>query len=671
MPRNTPPSGIRATSNGFSGDNMAEKIRGITIEIGGDTKGLTNALKGVNKEIKNTQAQLKDVDKLLKLDPGNTELLAQKQRLLADAAKESADKVDELYRIEKQMKDAGIDENSEQFMALRREIISAEASLKDAKKASDNFSVSMEKVSVAAGKVSSAAGKISSATRGLSTAAGAGVAGIVGLGVKAAQSADELNTLSKQSGITTEELQKMQYAADLVDVDADTIIGGLRKLKKNMVSTSKDTVAAWERIGVTVTDTNGDLRDSNEVFYEVLQGLSQISNETERDTVAMTLFGKSADDLAGIIDDGGEALKLYGQQAKDLGYILDQDTLDSMNEVNDTLDQLKMKAQGTLATTGAKALEALTPVIEKVVDAAGKLLEKIGEMSPETIQLITTILALVAAISPIAGLVAKVSGAISTIAPLLKGVSLATAGVVAAIVAAVALIAVKGDEIQALLQKVDDFVQNIFAKDMTEVFGPVLGEVFNSFLATIKNVWDAIIKVFDGIIDFIRGVFTGDWKRAWEGVKSVFSGIFDGLAAILKAPLNAVIGLINGAISGINAMIRGLNKISFTIPDWVPVLGGKRFGLNIRELGKIPYLANGGVLSEGSAVVGEAGPELLTMMGGKARVEPLTNNTTNTTNLGGVNITVYGAPGQDVRQLANIIMDEMQAATERRAAALA
>ena len=81
-------------------------------------------------------------------------------------------------------------------------------------------------------------------------------------------------------------------------------------------------------------------------------------------------------------------------------------------------------------------------------------------------------------------------------------------------------------------------------------------------------------------------------------------------------------------------MIGGLNHLSFDIPDWVPLLGGKKFGINIPTIGKIPYLASGGVLSQGSAVVGEAGPELLTMMGTKAVVQPLTSSTTTNTNLG-------------------------------------
>lgn len=159
---------------------------------------------------------------------------------------------------------------------------------------------------------------------------------------------------------------------------------------------------------------------------------------------------------------------------------------------------------------------------------------------------------------------------------------------IAAIVALVVFIGLKGDELQALLQKFDDWLQGVFAKDWTEVFGPVLGNILNGFFDTIKSVWDGIKKVFDGIIDFIRGVFTGDWERAWKGVKEIFGGIMDTLVAVMKAPLNGIISLINGAIGGINSLISKLNNGV-----------GRVLGFSIGQIGTIPLLAKGGVLEKG------------------------------------------------------------------------
>ena len=115
-----------------------------------------------------------------------------------------------------------------------------------------------------------------------------------------------------------------------------------------------------------------------------------------------------------------------------------------------------------------------------------------------------------------------------------------------------------------------------------------------------------------------------------QGIQNIFSGIFNGLLSIAKVPLNGIIGLLNIVIDGLNFLIRGLNKISFEVPDWVPEYGGKKIGINIKEIGKIPYMANGGTLLNGAAIVAEAGPELLLQQGNKTKVVPLNNRSKNT-----------------------------------------
>lgn len=197
-------------------------------------------------------------------------------------------------------------------------------------------------------------------------------------------------------------------------------------------------------------------------------------------------------------------------------------------------------------------------------------------------------------------------------------------------------------------------------QNVGDFFSGIWDGIVGFFTETIPNAWNGLMDIFNKIGSW--------WSGIWNGVRDTFSNVFNSLVNIAKQPINAIIGLINGIIDGLNWMIGGLNQLSFDIPDWVPIFGGKKFGINIPTIGKIPYLASGGVLSQGSAVVGEAGPELLTMMGTKAVVQPLTSSTTTNTNLGGVNIVVYGAPGQDVRELADIIMDEMQSATMRKGA---
>lgn len=161
----------------------------------------------------------------------------------------------------------------------------------------------------------------------------------------------------------------------------------------------------------------------------------------------------------------------------------------------------------------------------------------------------------------------------------------------------------------AIISRMADLWNNIkpIVDWFISVFGPVLSNIINSvanafgsairtiinvagsWLKNITSVVDGIIRRLNGIITFIKGVFTGNWKMAWQGVVDIFGGIFSTLGGLVSAPINAVIGLINGAIGAINS-------ISVDIPKWVPVFGGKHFGLSIP---RIPYLEKGGVLKKG------------------------------------------------------------------------
>lgn len=646
--------------------NMAGKIRGITIQLDGDTTGLSKSLQDVNKEIKNTQGQLKDVEKLLKLDPKNTELLRQKQELLTKAIKESGEKLETLKKAEEQMKTSGVDQNSEQFMALQREIVATENELKNLTKEADNTVSAFDKIKGATDKIAQGAKNVADKTKGLSLAGGAVATGILATGRNAIKTADDLATMSARTGLSTDTLQKFAYASDMVDVSTEELASAMTKMKKQM----GENPAAFEALGISVTNADGTFRDLESVFYDSLAALSQIGGETERDLAAMDLFGKSADNLATIIDDGGESLQTYGEKAAEMGLILSEDTIGKLTSTGDTIDEMKARTMSTLVEVGAELLENLAPAIEFIVEKIGEVIAWLGTLDSDTLNTILIVAGVIAAISPLASLIGGISTAIGVLS---SAISFLVANpivlLIAAIVGLVTLIATKGDQIQAILQKVDNFLKSIFVKDWSEQFG-VLGEFINAFFAVVSGVWDSIKKVFDGIIDFVRGVFTGDWKRAWEGVKEIFSGVFNALLTIAKAPLNLLIGLVNGLIDGLNFLIRGINKIGFDVPDWVPLIGGKKFGFNLKEIGKIAYLAQGGILQAGSAFVGERGPELLTMSSQGAIVQPLTNNTTNH-NIAGITLNVYGAAGQSVQELAEIIMDEIGDATRRQEAAFA
>lgn len=202
--------------------------------------------------------------------------------------------------------------------------------------------------------------------------------GLSALTLKSALAADDLNTLAKQSGFSTADIQKWQYASDLIDVSIDDIVKSAAKMKKNMISTSSTTVDAWNQLGIKVKDSNGHLRNSTTVFYETLTALSKVQNETERDTLAMTLFGKSADSLAGIVDDGGAALQELAGKAEKAGVILSQDTLDGANALNDKVDTLKATVKGFAGKVGSE----LAGRASKALDIVGSHFSKAFNTSP-------------------------------------------------------------------------------------------------------------------------------------------------------------------------------------------------------------------------------------------------------------------------------------------------
>lgn len=473
---------------------MASRIAGITIEIGGDTSSLQKSLKGVDSQLKQTQNALKDVNKLLKLDPTNTDLLKQKQQLLRDAVTQTQERLEKLKEAQAQMDAAGVDKNSAQYQALQREIAATEQELKNAKKAADSFHPALEKVKASAQKAADGLKSAAEKTRGFSTAAAGVLTALGGLGVKALTTADDLTTMAQRTGLSTDELQRFAYASDRVDVSVESITGALKKLKAKIDPNNE----SLQKLGVSATNADGSLRDANEVFYDVLEALSKIENETERDQIAMELFGKSADDLAGIIDDGGAALKAYGDEAERAGAIMDEETIASLNAMNDEVDRLKAQGMATLIQTGAKALQALSPVLEQVAAAIGKVFEWIASLSPETLQLIITIAAIVAAIAP---LLTMLSGLASGIAFLASPIGIAIAAI-AALVAGGVLLYKNWDKVKAVAEDVGNRIKTSWENVKNEVSSAIdaLKRTFDSLKEKVVNVWDTIKGILTGQI---------------------------------------------------------------------------------------------------------------------------------------------------------------------------
>ena len=439
------------------------RIRGITIEIGGDTTKLTKALSMVDKSLGTTKNTLKDVDRLLKLDPKNTELLTQKQNGLKDAIDLTKVRLEALKEAQGE-----VAKESADWETIQREIIATEGDLKSLEKQQDSFGSVSAQVIAAVGRDMQGLGQkiqdVGQKFMPISTAAGGIAAGMVGLGYSSITAADDLNTLSKQTGLSTDSLQKMKYASDLVDVSVEDITGAVTKMKKGMASAPD----AFESLGVSVTNADGSMRDAEDVFNDTLKALSEIENGTERDQAAYEIFGKSADQLAGIIDDGGAALKEYGDQAEELGLIMSGDTLDALNEVNDKVDQSKAQISAAAGELGATIMEGLLPLVDPIVAGIQKVTEFIQNLTPEQTNLILAIVGVVAAIGPLLTIIGGIVSAVGTVlslAPVIMGILgaiLSPIGlVVAAIAAVIAIIVICIRHWDDIKEKVSEVVENI------------------------------------------------------------------------------------------------------------------------------------------------------------------------------------------------------------------
>lgn len=234
-------------------------------------------------------------------------------------------------------------------------------------------------------------------------------------------------------------------------------------------------------------------------------------------------------------------------------------------------------------------VQTLLPIITQIVDAVlPVLIQLINAILPIITQIISAVLPVLVeilnALTPILNMV------ISLLQPILNLIISLVTPILNLIMTAIApLIEIFTTLISSILQPIMPILSAV-ANVITSVLG--------SAIQAIQPIIQGLTSVFQGLIDFITGVFSGNWSQAWNGVVQVFGGLWDSLVGIVKAPINAVIGLINKAIGA-------LNGISVTIPDWVPVVGGNTFGINIPT---IPMLAAGG-FTDGVSIAGEAGME--------------------------------------------------------------
>lgn len=381
-------------------------------------------------------------------------------------------------------------------------------------------------------------------------------------------------------------------------------------------SLSKATVA-YAKDGKSLSEGLGELQDK----------IKNASSETDAINAAAEVFGtKGGPRMADAIRRGTlnleDLAKIADESQGSVGETFEA-TLDPIDKSNQAMNNAKL----ALADVGESIQISLLPFFEMAIDALKSFKGWWDSLDQGTKNWIITLAGIAAVIGPALVVIGTLMSSVTKITAGVKDLATVWSGLgklfglsggwfavaVIAIAALVTGLVWAYNNVEWFRNGVNAFFQGVsdIAVEVFNFMGGYISNIFGGIIQNFQNFFDAGKRIFTGFIDFITGIFTGDWERAWNGVVNIFGGIFDMIAAMAKAPLNTMIGLIN-------AFLGGLNNIK--IPKWVPGVGGKGFSIST-----IPYLAEGGHVLNGQAIVGEAGPELLTNKNGKTTVTPLSD----------------------------------------------
>lgn len=409
----------------------------------------------------------------------------------------------------------------------------------------------------------------------------------------------------KQLGLSFDESVTLMGQFEQSGVDSGAALSSLSKA-----------TAVYAKDNKTLSQGLGELQSK----------IKNASSETEAINAAAEIFGtKGGPRMADAIRRGTLNLEDLGKTAQTSSGAVG-DTFAATEDPIDQANKAMNNAKLAMAEVGESVQVSLLPFFEMAINSMQSFKSWWDSLDQGTKNWIITIAGIAAAVGPVLVVFGTLMGSITKIYNGIKLMQSAFSVVsaflaanpfvlgIAAIALLVAGVVIAYNKVKWFRDGVNAFIggiKNTFVQGFNFISG-YLGSVFGGIVQNFNNFFNAGKRVFSGFIDFITGIFTGNWEQAWNGVVNIFGGIFDGIVAMAKAPLNLLIGLING-------MIGGLNNIK--LPKWVPGIGGK--GIDIPQ---IPYLATGGHLINGQAIVGEAGPELLTAKNGKTTVTPLSDD---------------------------------------------
>lgn len=409
----------RTVSYQTSLNKAQAELAKMTAQLNKNDEELARAKSGqsaLEEELQKTEAALRvNLSALASVDAqyGDNAESAEALTARGDALQEIIDtQTDKLENLQKQLELSreATGENSDETLALQEacnkasaDLASMSAKLGENKVALDSASQGASTLGGAIMQVANAAGiDIPPALDGLVqklegvSSGGAALVGVLGgiavtLGratMKTKDAAGEIDELSHKTGLSVETIQEFNYASEYLEISASEIGSSIAKMVKNMDSARSGTGAAAEafkKLKVSVVDSHGHLRDSEQTFYRVVDALGKVAGESDRDALAMAIFGKSARELNTVIMEGSEGIRGYAQQAHDMGYVMSSEQIDKFNQLDDAM----VKMQKTSEALQNKFAEALLPILIT-------LFETISSIPTPVLQTITVLSGVIA-----------------------------------------------------------------------------------------------------------------------------------------------------------------------------------------------------------------------------------------------------------------------------------
>ena len=570
-------------------------IKGITIEIEGNTSGLVKSLGDVNKELSLTQKSLKTVDQALKMDPGNVETLAKKQEILNTALEQTREKLE----LEKQaatdaakaLEDGTITKS--QYDALQAEVAKTSAEMNKLESEAEQTNKALEKTADTGrfeklkgaldkvGKGLEVAGKVTGAVVAGATAA---AGGLVKLTSSSAETADEIDKMSAKIGISKQAYQEWSYVMGQSGMDVNVLQSGMKKLSTQMLKTQNETdksKTALGKLGISVTDSSGKLRSQEDVLYDTIRALANMDEGAERAKLANELLGKSGTELAPMLNQGAKSIEDLTQRSHDLGLIMSDEAVDAGVKLGDTMDDVKKSIQAL----GTRLGSSLTPIVQKFADKLldfmprfEKLFDKIApsieqfmdKMLPVLMDLVEQILPPLldlaeALLPPLADLISAILPVIvdllgAILPPLIDIVKSILPVLIELINIIAPILQTVCEIVSPLIQLVLDLIKPLLEliknilKPLTDLFAGV-GDTLNTILGPaiefvsglLSGVLGPAFEAISGIVSTVVSLVTGDW----EGLSNALEGIWNGLKDFASKIWGEISGIVDSAVEGI------------------------------------------------------------------------------------------------------------------------